>query len=322
MYQVLSITGGGYFGLYSAYLLQQLEQNMKRPINQVFDCIAGTSIGSSLGMALSLGLPAESCVDSFTQHGQKIFPRNSAFPNTTFIRDYIRPYFSSKYNNQPLRNVLKDLLGEDTLFDQARTTVMIPVYNVTECKPYLFQTLGKGKSAINNNLKMVDVAMAATAAPSLFPLYKIDKAMYIDAGIYACSPDLLTLDTIHHNLGIPYEKIRMLSIGSATAHPFFPEFRNTHVSGFKWMKRQRLLMTQLAAQQQVTTRLLKHQMGPNNYIRLDNSPSKVTQPNLSIDKADSEATNILLDMAKETINKTKDNQQLMNILNHSKSDAG
>ena len=98
--------------------------------------------------------------------------------------------------------------------------------------------------------------------------------------------------------------------------------QHTHVSGFKWMKRQRLLMTQLAAQQQVTTRLLKHQMGPNNYIRLDNSPSKVTQPNLSIDKADSEATNILLDMAKETINKTKDNQQLMNILNHSKSDAG
>jgi uncharacterized protein len=312
VYHILSITGGAYFGLYSASLLAHLESMANRPLCQVFDCIAGTSIGAALGISLAVGLPATQCVEAFTLHGARIFPRHKL----SFVNDFILPFFATRYNNQPLRQVLVDILGQETLFNDARTTLMVPVYNVTECKPYVFQTIGgKVKSVINSQLTMVDVAMAATAAPSMFPLYKIKQNMYIDAGIYACSPELLVLDTIHHNLGIPLEEIRILSIGSATSHPYFPEFRSTHVSGFRWLKRKRLLMTQLAAQQQVTAKLLKHQMG-NRYLRLDNCPGLNRQKDLALDKSDNIATKILIDLAQETISKIKDNKQLHLILNH------
>ena len=43
-FQILCLSGGGYRGLYTAALLEKTEKEAGKPLSQVFDLIAGTSI--------------------------------------------------------------------------------------------------------------------------------------------------------------------------------------------------------------------------------------------------------------------------------------
>ncbi len=46
-FQALSLTGGGYRGLFTARSLQVIEDHIRVPIGQRFDLTCGTSIGAS-----------------------------------------------------------------------------------------------------------------------------------------------------------------------------------------------------------------------------------------------------------------------------------
>ncbi len=46
-FQILSLSGGGFFGLYSISVLAELERQVGAPIASRFDLLAGTSIGTS-----------------------------------------------------------------------------------------------------------------------------------------------------------------------------------------------------------------------------------------------------------------------------------
>src|ERR1700722_15331694 len=72
-FQVLSLAGGGYRGLYTAQVIADLEEQLGAPIATRFDLIAGTSVGGILALALALEIPASRIVDLFTKHGQDIF---------------------------------------------------------------------------------------------------------------------------------------------------------------------------------------------------------------------------------------------------------
>jgi len=51
---ILSLSGGGYRGLFTATLLQELEKALGNPIARHFDLITGTSIGGILGLAIAV----------------------------------------------------------------------------------------------------------------------------------------------------------------------------------------------------------------------------------------------------------------------------
>ena len=53
--QILSLSGGGYRGLYTVRVLEALEAKARRPLTEVFDVIAGTSVGGLIAVALALG---------------------------------------------------------------------------------------------------------------------------------------------------------------------------------------------------------------------------------------------------------------------------
>src|SRR5258707_15736584 len=85
-FQILCISGGGYRGLYTAALLEELEKRAGKPLAQVFDLIAGTSIGGVLGIGLAAQIPAATFRKTFEENGATNFPRayqikgHSVFP--------------------------------------------------------------------------------------------------------------------------------------------------------------------------------------------------------------------------------------------------
>lgn len=74
-FQILCLSGGGYRGLYTATLLEELEKEAQNPLAEVFDLIAGTSIGGILAIGLAAGVPAATLRKAFEDHGGEIFPR-------------------------------------------------------------------------------------------------------------------------------------------------------------------------------------------------------------------------------------------------------
>jgi uncharacterized protein len=49
-FQILSLSGGGYLGLYTAKVLAGLEEEMGGHTADHFDLIAGTSVGGIIGL--------------------------------------------------------------------------------------------------------------------------------------------------------------------------------------------------------------------------------------------------------------------------------
>ena len=55
-FQILSLSGGGYLGLYTITVLTKLERGLGRPLASCFDLLAGTSVGGIIALGLGLGL--------------------------------------------------------------------------------------------------------------------------------------------------------------------------------------------------------------------------------------------------------------------------
>jgi len=63
----------------------------------------------------------------------------------------------------------------------------------------------------------VDVALASAAAPSFFPAASTgtqDPRSYVDGGVWANNPSLVAVRVAHEFLQIPFEQIRLISIGN------------------------------------------------------------------------------------------------------------
>ena len=72
-FRILSLSGGGYLGLYTAVVLADLEQRVGEPLGRRFDLIAGTSVGGLLAMALAFEVPMAQIVKLFVERGEEDF---------------------------------------------------------------------------------------------------------------------------------------------------------------------------------------------------------------------------------------------------------
>ena len=86
-FRILSLDGGGYRGLLASLMLVELQKEIDRaceekgiPEKRIIDCfdlIAGTSTGSLIAAALSVGRSASEIRDIFINDGATIFPRQT-----------------------------------------------------------------------------------------------------------------------------------------------------------------------------------------------------------------------------------------------------
>jgi len=242
-FQILSLIGGGIRGAFVTSLLYELEQKLGRRIAESFDLIAGTSTGGIIAASLAFGMSAEQVYHFYRDHGAKIFtprPKYKAkglmrpiFPmaNWVFKRKTggeLDSAFRARFCPHALQAAFDIAYGDKTLKEIEFTRLIIPTVNLTRGEPHVFRSRHLPKGVHDQDVKISDVIIAATAAPTYFPHKQIGGNSYVDGGVWANDPSLLALaETVRiKNLAaqqkgeqqkdrhVHMDDIHMLSIGT------------------------------------------------------------------------------------------------------------
>jgi hypothetical protein len=208
MKRILCIDGGGMRGYLPAAMLVQIERRTGRRCCDLFDLIAGTSIGGIMAALLGSGMPASEAIKFFTEDGPKIFRRR-------FGRylGLLGPRYSGRVIEEVLQRRLAGL--------QPRTRVMIPAFDLVTQSPYFFRFAPQGhvpgpRSNIESSTgpMLWQAARATSSAQIYFPAFAArlhdGEHVFWDGGNVANNPAACALaDAVRHWNG----RTVMLSIG-------------------------------------------------------------------------------------------------------------
>ena len=218
MFRILSLDGGGIKGAFSASVLAMLEEDTGHRVVDHFDLIAGTSTGGILAIGLGLGMPARDILKFYADKGPTIFPGTSLVTRT---RGFLRQLFRPKHSHEVLRQALTEVLGTRK-FGESQCRLVIPTYDAVAGRIFVMKTAHHERFKYDIDAPAVDVALAASAAPTYFaaaPFPEHHHASYVDGGVWANCPALVGVTEAVGFLGQRLEDIDVLSIGCTTT-PF------------------------------------------------------------------------------------------------------
>jgi patatin-like phospholipase/acyl hydrolase len=201
-FYILALSGGGFKGLFTASVLADLEGEFGCPIAKKFDLIAGTSIGGIIALALSSEVPAQKIVNLFINEGRTIFKKRAC-----------GLIHRSKYSNNGLKKCLDSLFNDRIIGDLKHRTI-IPAINYTNGEIKVIKTRHHKDFLIDYKRKIVDVALATSAAPTFFPMPELLDGLYIDGGLVANHPGMFACIEAMKWLKIKPENIYQLHIGT------------------------------------------------------------------------------------------------------------
>lgn len=119
-----------------------------------------------------------------------------------------------RYKDKSLKNFIESTISKEATLNDLQKYVFIPAFhlkgvNQDHWQGVFFNNLTKN---ITSNERLVDVALASSAAPTYFPSHK----NYIDGGVLTNSPAIASLITVLHNMKGKYtlDDFKVLSIGT------------------------------------------------------------------------------------------------------------
>ena len=312
-FQVLALSGGGYRGLYTARILADFEQFTGRSIADHFDLIAGTSIGGILALALAMGVQTERMVNLFEKHGEEIFkPRLNLFN-----------FWRSTYTQTLLSSLLQaaDVFGEQTLGDCKRP-VIVPAINYSTGEPVIFKTPHHQNFFNDQKHRLVDVALATSAAPMYFPRHAFNNCQYVDGGLFANAPGMLAVHEAHHFFGADYDQISMVAIGTMSSKFTVNPAKNRDGGMLDWgglkpaATPKRLFGLAISAQETLVNKQLGHLLNEKNYFHVDDVLTDERARAVALDKADRYAREVLLGSAQECSKRFLGNEEFRKVFDH------
>lgn len=202
-FQILSFDGGGLKGLFPAAVLAALEDDLGCTVADHFDLIVGTSTGGLIALALGAGLRPAEIVDFYTSKGPTIFGAGRR----------VGRLWRSKHGPDRLWAALVDVFG-DRLLGSSTKRLVIPSYSLDSNDVYVFKTPHHPRLRRDHNERMVDVAMATTAAPLFLPAFRLGNNRLIDGGVWANNPTLVAVAEAKSMLEVPIDAMRVLSMGT------------------------------------------------------------------------------------------------------------
>ena len=316
VFQILSLSGGGFLGLYTASVLAEIELRTGRPLADSFDLIAGTSVGGIIGLGLSAGCSAADINQAFLDSGEKIFSPKRPASNLLRVGARILSGLpKSRYDPAPLRRTIEQIVGTDTRMCDLRRPTIIPAVNLTKGSPKVFKTGHHRSFIIDWKLKVVDVALATSAAPTYFPIHQIDAELFADGGMFANSPDLIALHEAETFLNVKREDVRVLSVGTTTTAFAFSASAGLTLGSYGWMKNERLPSVMIGSQQALADDMMRHVIA-DRYVRIDRAQPPDQQAELALDCASPIAKRDLQSAAASSIADISSNRMLRDMLEH------
>lgn len=287
---ILSLSGGGYKGLFTAHVLSSLEKEYGYPIAKKFDLIAGTSIGGIIAIALALEIPAEEIEKLFIKKGSIIFKKRHFWSNGIV--------FNSKYNNAGLKEILLDLYGNKTIGD-LKHKIIITTVNYTEGKPQIFKTPHSPELCKDKNTKLIDVAMATSAAPTYFPIYHSNLGDFVDGGLVANHPGYFAMIEAQKYLRQDIQNIHQLHIGTISQKFISSSSKRILTSSFlSWGAN--LISLIFSCQEYTSDFLLKYTLG-ERYYSIDGETFDKQAKKIKLDAVSDESKHLLIQKAEAAI---------------------
>ena len=119
---------------------------------------------------------------------------------------------------------------------------------------------------------MVDVALATSAAPTIYRPLDSGGYRLIDGGVWANNPTLLAVIEAITAYDVPRERIKVLSIGCGD-EPYHVSRRMTWGGLWQWRK---IIGAAMRAQSLAATNQARLLLGPSNVVRIE--PTLVGPP--------------------------------------------
>lgn len=215
-WRILSIDGGGIRGIIPAMALTRLEELIGEPIADMFDVIAGTSIGGILTLGLTCpgvsGRPkysAKAIEELYRVDGPGIFHNPAS---------WLENVLHAKYKSTSLERLLDQMFGEARLKD-ALVDVMVPCYDLEHRSPYYFRSR-YARRRERYDFMMRDVALATSAAPTVFNPVRIklpgnlEHISLVDGGVFANNPAMAAYIDTKTVLARPGDDYLIVSLGT------------------------------------------------------------------------------------------------------------
>lgn len=318
-FQVLSLSGGGYLGLFSAAVLAELEAQTGRRIVDMFDLLAGTSIGGIVALGLAAGASAASIRDAFVEDGATIFgkspPRRGASKHVQTLRSLAYP----RHAPASLRRTIERIVGKDTTMAGLLRPTVIPAVNLTKGGPKVFKTGHHPRLVLDWRLPVVEVGLATSAAPTYFPAHRIGTEIFADGGLFANSPDMIAVHEAEHFLDVDPGDVHVLSVGTTSTSFAFSGATPANMGILAWMQDERLTSAIIGSQQAITDDMMRHRFG-QRYVRIDRTQADAQRCELALDCASEGARNTLLAMAQASIAEAGGDSSLRDMLQHTAVD--
>lgn len=226
IYTILNIDGGGIKGVYTINILNKLEEEYCKPNNKLigdyFNVISGTSTGGIIGIAIACKIPMNKLLEIYINKSNELFHdygyKDSCFNISNILYNYIYPVvWGYRYNTKKLKQLAETLFKTKTI-DELTTNICIPAYNTTTNKCEFFKNFTDTCEITKavEKIKLVDVVLATTAAPTYFKQHTIKhKGNYIDGGIFANDPTLINIIETNNIYQIDKaDQYEVLSIGN------------------------------------------------------------------------------------------------------------
>ena len=284
--RVLSLTGGGYRGLFSARLLVSLCEQARRDgaLNGAFDVFAGTSIGGLMACGLAVGMPARRVLDAIDAQGPKLFPRKRQ-------RTLRRALFGTLYDTDHLARAVDESLGRfaQVKLKNVPVGLLVPAVDWARGCAEVFVSGAFGKARASD-ATLRDVCLASAAAPTFFKPHVVDGAALLDGGLAANNPDVLVLLEVAKRWPQALARTQMLSIGSAGADSA-RTLDDAEKTGLAWASALPVFM--MTVQERSAAAQAQRLLG-TRYLRLDHVPQPGQAAFENLDLADDAARSALL----------------------------
>jgi len=314
---ILALSGGGYRGLYTVRVLQRVEEHIGKPLGDHFDLITGTSIGGIIALGIAAGIPLKEIERIFIEKGGIIFsspidkaiqPKYSVLKPITWAVQRLRwvyrnvhAVFRPIHRAEGLKSVLTDLFGEKTLGDLDQAYVAVTAANLSTGTPKMFKTPHHGDLYLDKDLKVVEVALATSAAPSYFPMHEVEgaNALFADGALMGNAPGLFGWLEARTRLCVADEEITVLSVGTLAGKPSVSGATNVRKGAWYWLSpgRLRLLTFLMSQQEQLTNYMLGLLLGVERYHLIDYPVSDEAAGDIALDDSSESATRTLLNHA-------------------------